>query len=331
MGDVAMAIPIISSLVSQHDVQVTVVSRPFLKPLFEEIPNVNFFAAELDGRHKGLFGLFRLHADLRKFGITEVADFHNVIRSKVVTALFSLSGMKTASIDKGRAEKKALTRLNNKIFKQLPATTDRYKSVLSKIGYPISDDSYEFPAKPELDIEVLAFTGEKFGMWVGIAPFAQHPLKIYPEDLMLEVISKLAANSHIQYFLFGSKSEKATLEKYAAGFTNVNVVAGILNFSQELNLIRNLDLMLSMDSGNAHLAAIYGVKTITLWGATHPFTGFAPYKQPLENAITADRSNFPGLPTSIYGNKNVPGYEDAMRTISPETVVAKVISALNVD
>lgn len=328
MGDVAMAVPVVSSLARQHDVQITVVSRPFLKPLFDDIPNVNFFAADLDGRHKGIFGLLRLYSDLRKLGITSVADFHNVIRSKVITNLFALSGRRTASIDKGRKEKKALTRLHNKVFKQLTPTADRYKNVLSHIGFDVNDDIYEFPPKPELSAALHDFAGAKSGKWVGIAPFAQHRLKMYPEDLMSEVIEKLSAKADVRYFLFGSRSEKPILDKYASGHPNVKVVAGNFDFRQELNLIRNLDLMLSMDSGNAHLAAIYGIKTITLWGATHPFTGFAPYKQPFGNAITSYREKFPALPTSIYGNKNVPGYEDAMRTILPETVVAKVLSEL---
>jgi ADP-heptose:LPS heptosyltransferase len=84
--------------------------------------------------------------------------------------------------------------------------------------------------------------------------------------------------------------------------------------------------MLSMDSGNAHIAAMLGVKVITLWGATHPFAGFSPFNQPLGNALTADRNLFPKLPTSVYGNKMVEGYEDAMRTISVESVINKINS-----
>ena len=93
-------------------------------------------------------------------------------------------------------------------------------------------------------------------------------------------------------------------------------------FKQELQLISNLDVMLSMDSGNAHLAAMLGVKVITLWGATHPFAGFSPFNQPLENALTADSNLYPKLPTSVYGNKKVAGYESAMRTIP----VAEIVS-----
>ena len=84
-----------------------------------------------------------------------------------------------------------------------------------------------------------------------------------------------------------------------------------------------------MDSGNAHLAALFGVKTVTLWGATHPYAGFAPYNQPEENCLVADRAQYPLLPTSVYGNIKVSGYEEAMRTILPEKIVDKILSQLN--
>ena len=86
--------------------------------------------------------------------------------------------------------------------------------------------------------------------------------------------------------------------------------------------------MLSMDSGNAHIAAMLGVKVITLWGATHPYAGFSPFNQPFENALVSDRNQFPKLPTSVYGNKKIEGYENAMRTISPEKIVLSIQSQL---
>ena len=101
-------------------------------------------------------------------------------------------------------------------------------------------------------------------------------------------------------------------------------VAGKLKLQQELDLISNLDIMLSMDSGNAHIAAMFGIKVITLWGATHPFSGFVPFNQPLENCLVSDREKFPQLPTSVYGNKKVAGYEDAMRSIPVETILEKI-------
>ena len=128
----------------------------------------------------------------------------------------------------------------------------------------------------------------------------------------------------IQAFSLACKRNSKDLESLTKSYNNVISVAGKLKFNQEIQLISNLDVMLSMDSGNGHIAAIFGVKTITLWGATHPYLGFSPFHQPEENSLVSDRNFYPKLPTSIYGNKKVEGYEDAMRTILPESVVEKI-------
>ena len=107
-------------------------------------------------------------------------------------------------------------------------------------------------------------------------------------------------------------------------YENVLVLAGKTNLKEELAIISNLNIMLSMDSGNAHIAAMLGVKVLTLWGATHPFAGFQPFHQPDDFCLTSDRKQYPFLPTSVYGNKKVAGYENAMRTILPNTIIDKI-------
>lgn len=329
MGDVAMTVPVLRALVKQHpEVKLTIVSRLFFKPFFDGIPNVDFFAFDEKSRHKGFFGLLRLHSDLMELHVDAFADLHNVLRSKVVRSLFAISGKKVASVDKGRAEKKALTSQTNKVFKPLTSMFERHAEVFRQLGFSIDLSNPEFPQPQLLDAQIREITGSKEGSWIGIAPFAQYDSKVYPKDLMQRVIDDLAENERYKIFLFGGKNEISVLDAFAGGKENVLDMAGKIKFQQELQLISNLDVMLSMDSGNAHIAAMLGVNVITLWGATHPFTGFSPFNQPMENAIVSDREKFPKLPTSVYGNKKVAGYEDAMRTIAPETVVAKIISSL---
>jgi ADP-heptose:LPS heptosyltransferase len=330
MGDVAMTVPLLRALVLQYpEVKVTVLSRPFFKPFFDDIPRVTFFGADLNGRHKGFLGLVRLYRELKAYHIDAVADLHNVLRSKVVTTLFSLSGKPTATTDKAREEKKALTRAENKVFKQLMPITQRHIQTLAKLGFSIDLTVPVFLEKQPLTTEVINVTGPKQGTWIGIAPFAQHAGKVYPADLMQQVINLLAKNSNYRLMLFGGgKQEIEMLEQFAKGHNNVVVTAGKLKLQQELDLISHLDVMLSMDSGNAHMAAMKGIKVVTLWGATHPYAGFAPFNQPIENALTANREQYPLLPTSIYGNKIVEGYEDAMRSINSRTVVEKIEEVL---
>ena len=42
----------------------------------------------------------------------------------------------------------------------------------------------------------------------------------------------------------------------------------------ELNLMSHLDVMLSMDSANMHLASLVNIPVVSVWGATHPYAGF---------------------------------------------------------
>lgn len=329
MGDVAMTVPVLRAFSAQYpEVKITVISRPFFKPFFDGIPNLSFFAFDDKERHKGFFGLLRLFSDLRKLNIDAFADLHNVLRSTIIRTLFTLSGKKAAFVDKARAAKKALIRPENKIFEPLPTMFERHAAVFHQLGFPVDLSNQKFPEKQELTAELLSVTGKKEGKWIGIAPYAQYDSKVYPSDLMQQVVDQLSENQDYRLFLFGGKDEVNKLEAFAKGRENILVVAGKINFKQELQLISRLNVMLSMDSGNAHIAAMLGVKVITLWGATHPYTGFLPFNQKMENALTSDREKFPKIPTSVYGNKKVAGYEEAMRTIHPEEVVRSIQSQL---
>jgi len=330
MGDVAMTVPVLRALVLQHpDVKITIVSRPFFQPFFEGVPNVNFFGVDLKERHKGFLGLFRLFSDLRKLDIDLVADLHNVLRSKVVRTLFALSGIKVAATDKGRAEKKALTSLTNKVFAPVKPMVERHVDTFKQLGFSIDLTNPQFPEKAILSEEIFSITGTKNQNWIGIAPFAQYESKVYPSDLMQKVIDDLAKNKNVKIFLFGGgATEIQKLKQLQNNHDNVIIVAGKLSFEAEIQLISNLDIMLSMDSGNSHISSMLGVKVITLWGATHPFAGFKPFNQPDDFCLTSDRKQYPFLPTSVYGNKKVAGYENAMRTILPFQVIEKINSNL---
>jgi predicted oxidoreductase len=104
--------------------------------------------------------------------IDVVADLHNVLRSKVVRTLFALSGKKVAATDKGRAEKKALTSLTNKVFTPVKSMVERHLDTFKQLGFSIDLSQPQFPEKAILSKEMLSITGIKNQNWIGIAPFA---------------------------------------------------------------------------------------------------------------------------------------------------------------
>ncbi|MBU2949607.1 glycosyltransferase family 9 protein [Tamlana agarivorans] len=315
MGDVAMSAPVVRALIEQYPkVNITILTRGFFKPFFRDIPRVTVFSAEVKGKHKGVRGLYKLAQELNKSHFFAVADLHHVLRSKILK-LF-LNSKRFIALDKGREAKRLL--VSGEKFEPLKTTLQRYVDVFDKLGFPVDLSKPTFPKRVALNEKLLELLGRDSKKWIGIAPFAAHQGKVYPLDLMKQVVEKLTADYKV--ILFGGKEDRDPLSR----FENTINLAGKLSFDEELDIISNLDIMLSMDSGNAHLAAMLGVKVITIWGVTHPFAGFAPFNQPGDYALCADRIQFPKVPTSVYGNKYPEGYENAAGSIAPEVVVTKI-------
>ena len=330
MGDVAMTVPVIRAFIQQYPKsKLTILSRRSFEPLFADLPNVHFLEADVYGKHKGFFGLLKLAREIKALRIDAIADLHNVIRSKIIVRNLSLKGILTAGIDKGRAEKKKLTNAKGLGLVQLKSTHERYADVFEQLGLPVDLSTHQAPERKPLSSRLHTLIGKEPKKCIGIAPFAAYTSKMYPLASTKEVIAQLDGLDQYRILLFGGgKEEIADLVAMESSFSNVTNVAGALTFSEELDLISNLDVMVSMDSANGHLAAIYGIPVITLWGVTHPYAGFTPFEQPEENQLLADRNTYPLIPTSVYGNKFPPDYENAMESIPSERVIQKILEVL---
>lgn len=331
MGDVAITVPVIIALKENHpEIEITVLTKPHFTSIFHGIHGISTIGAEVNGEHKGFFGLWKLFKSLKGASITHVADLHNVLRSKILSFFFKCHGIEVATLNKGRAEKRALTRTKNKRFVQLKTTIERYREVFQDLGITLLSVQDGFLPKPKLSESAKKFFSKKNYQCVGIAPFAAHNSKMYRLDLMEQVIRQLILKGDYNILLFGGgKNEIEQLKSFESRFDgNVQSIAGKLNFDEELALISHLDVMLAMDSGNGHLAANYGIPVITVWGVTHPFAGFSPHHQPPKNAILPDGIRYPLIPTSVYGNRCPEGYEDAIDSIAPNTIVKRVLEVL---
>lgn len=326
LGDVAMMVPVLRVFIEQFpDVKLTVLTRPFFKPLFRDLNNVAVYEAHVNGEHKGVFGLLQLARQLKGNDIDAVADCHNVLRSNILK--YALRIKPFAQIDKGRKAKKDL--VSGKRFEPLISTHQRYADVFEALGFKIDLSTPIFPAKSNLDLNTLPIISNQLKR-IGIAPFAAFPAKAYPIVHMELVIKELS--QHYQLILFGGgQKEIESMKQLEDKYENTIYVSGRISFNDELNLISNLDLMISMDSGNAHIAAMYGIETLTIWGVTHPYAGFYPFYQDSNNALLADRNKFPKIPTSVYGKDYPKGYEKAISTISHNDIIQKARSILKTD
>ena len=326
MGDVAMLVPVLRCLYAQNQkIQVTLVTQKRFSPIFKEFIELQIISPDFIGKHKGLKGLYRLYRELKQIKPHRIADIHRNLRSRILGLFFRLSFTRTKVIDKGYTERKRLTRPTKKTMKPLTPQHFRYVEVFSRLGFALDVDKHEFPIKPGLPKSSLDIDLHSDRKWIGIAPFAAHRGKIYPLDLMQKVVGYLQKEHTVFLFGHGSK-EAAQIHVWAKAYPQVIPHALEMSFSDQLNLIANLDVMISMDSANGHLAANFGVPVITLWGMTHPFLGFSAFGQ--NNHLLVDRDKFPKVPTSPYGKLVPKGYNDAMRTITPEDVIEMVLEKI---
>lgn len=328
MGDVAMTVPVIHALATQHpDLRITVLTRKHLADLFSWTPsNVEVMGVNLDD-YKGIGGLERLYSQLRQRRFDTVADLHDVLRTKYLRTRFRMSGRQVAVIDKGRKQKQALIGHGTDAA-NLPHMTERYADVFRHLQLSVSlDFQRAFDPRLEDFTPIENRVGRKTGRWIGIAPFAAHEGKIYPLHLMQQVAVTLASRGY-HVFLFGAgNKERQILQAWEQeGIRSVcGQMGGLRN---EMLLMSRLDAMVAMDSANMHMAALVGTPVVSVWGSTHPKAGFTPWGQPATNIVQTDTLTC--RPCSVYGNQPCQfGDYRCLSHIRPETIVQAVESCIN--
>lgn len=332
LGDVAMVVPVVYSLATQYpDVRITVLSRPFARPLFEDLaPNVSFMEADLKGEYHGVRGLNSLYRRLVAKQFTHVADLHSVLRSDYLRLRFNMGRFRVEHIEKHRRQRRHLVaKSKKKVREQLPTSFQNYLDVFSRLGFPIEKPSFTSIFPPEGgNLNMLpAAIGPKrsWEQWIGIAPFAAHQGKIYPAEKMQQVIALLTQHyPKARIFLFGrGREEEHTFPLWQQQFPQcTNVSNHLETMHQELILMSHLDVMLSMDSANMHMASLTATPVVSVWGATHPYAGFLGWNQSTDNAIGLDLDC---RPCSIYGQKPCKrGDYACLNGINPEIIVDKI-------
>lgn len=330
LGDVAMLSPVVREYALQHtEDSVTVLSVPFCAPLFEDIaPNVSFLGRDVKTQYRGVTGLYRLFKELHAMHFDRIVDAHDVLRTKVLRQFFRLRGYEVRVIDKHRSERRRLTaEPGKKVLQQLPTSFENYAEAIGIPGFPGFPGVPDVPADPA-DPDIPDTPVSPGGGLIGVAPFAAHEGKIYPTNKMEQVVELLSHSGRV--VLFGGKGkEEDIMRAWAQRYNNVELARDVVSggaLAAELELMRGLDVMLSMDSANMHLASLVGTRVVSVWGATHPYAGFLGWGQRMEDCVQKD---LPCRPCSIYGSKPC-RYGDfrCLNSITPEEIMRAVLSVI---
>ncbi len=322
LGDVAMTVPVLQQVVALNpDHHVVMISDQKFEGLFSGINNLTFEGFDIKLRYRGVNGIFKIWWKLYiKYKIVAFIDLHGVLRTHLLRSLFFLSGKKVSVIRKGRKLKAALTRKREKKMYALPHTTQRYLGCFTSLGIctdqALLNQTFIQPKPPQSKVRKIGF-----------APFAKHILKMYPLEKMYEVVAHFDKKGYEIYFFGNGEYEHQLLGAWEIKTKHVVSAQKSVSLLDDMQLIATLDLMVTMDSANMHLASNANIPVISIWGPTHPFIGFYGFNQDPDRII---QSNLTCRPCSVYGNKPCWRKDHAcMMVIQPQDIINKIEAVLN--
>ena len=318
LGDVALMVPVLERYAAGNpDVTFTVAAPPMLQPLFDGMPNVHFLGL------KKKQSFVKIYKALEAVGADTVVDLHKVNRVGFALTMLRLRhlfnfGFRIFALRKGRLSRWLF--LHHWCRKPRKPQYERYDDVFQRAGLKCVNALMRKCVSADAPI-TNAITQSHNHAIIGIAPFSQHAGKVWPWENVEQLVGMLAGKGY-RVILFGSKEEAGRLESLAEKQENVESVAGKQSFAEELEIIKRLTLMVSMDSANMHFASALGVPVVSIWGATHPDFGFYGYGQNPDNALCA---NLPCQPCSAFGQKPCRyGDYHCMKAITPQRVMEKI-------
>ena len=326
MSSTAISALVVAGLRKTYpELEITVVVRERFFPFFDGIENIRLKKFEIEGLHKGLIGAVRLRNELMDADVDAIADFNNSIYTRFLRRTVFPWLCKKAWVDNGREGKKLLTRKFRKIFVQQQPTVMRYCDTLRHLGFKVKPvlPSHEQMSLPE---QIGSRASKKEGVWIGVAPFAAFNGKIYPLKLA-DRMMRILCEKYSRIFVFGrGKYEEQFAHAMELRYDNVISVIDKMSLREELNLMSYLDVVVTMDSAPMHMASLLGIRTVSIWGATHPYAGYFGYGQPEDSMIQVD---MPCRPCSVNGSKPCMfGTYACMKRISPEEIASRVEKVL---
>jgi ADP-heptose:LPS heptosyltransferase len=307
------------------EIEIIMLTRPAFRPFFFSMKNIFLFTPDFEGIHKGLAGLIRLFIDLvRQGNIDHVIDIHDVLRTKILRLLFRLKGVPISVIDKGRNEKNALNSGKRKV--QLKHSVERYCDVFAKAGFqiePIHGQSVFISETGEKKAGELLRQNQHLN--IGVAPYAKHNLKMWPEENMIRLLNHISERSRVRFWLFGGIEEEEKISNFCNKVPGSIDLSGKLSLEEELAVISRLDFMIAMDSSNMHMAALTGTKVISIWGGTDPLSGFGAWMQPENYSIKIPVDELTCRPCTTYGKGTCKrGDLACLKWLTPEIVFNKL-------
>jgi len=307
LGDVILSSVVLEPLYKKGYEITFITFEPF-KQLFIKDYRINKLMAVERSQLKSIKDLKIFSEKLKNQDL--IIDLHSNLRSFLIS---KFSKVKTLRYDKRSVQRRLLIKQLFKSFVKLKNfnVIDAYLQPLRKIGI-------EGDYRPKILIDENDFPNIDLPKsFIVVGTGARYKGKIYP--YFKEVVEILKYRENI--VLVGSKED---LEKDKNKYENVVDLRGKLNLRQSLAVISKAKLSISNDSAIAHMSRAVNTKVLMIYGATHPYFGFYPFKDEGDYIF----KNISCQPCDLHGKKECKYKDYRCFDIKPEYVAEKALSLI---
>jgi len=266
LGDAVMSVPAVRAIkTGRPDAHITISAPSNIAAIWKLIPEVD---AIIPLPRDSLFATVRLLRRHRSFDVAIL--FPNSVR---VALEAWLSGSPRRVGYRGHSRRWLL----NQIIPESPQPSPlehqsaRYLRIAEHCGVVAhtAHRSTSNAQRPSFS-QTSHITHQTFK--IGLSPGAEYgPAKRWLPERFSEVAAAVAAQSPVQWILFGTKNDAAVGEQIATalGGACLNRV-GQTTIEQLIDELRECHLLLTNDTGAMHLAALLNVPIVAIFGSTEP-------------------------------------------------------------
>lgn len=310
--------------------RITLMIRPDVAGLFVDHPVIDeILVFDYKGRDRSLAGQFRFLREIKKRRFDLAISFDSKLRPALLTWLAGIP----ARVVPERVFDDKPTRLARLYTRVTPMPFDIVNHLQADIYQEIVRQFFGIggqgePALGRLGTEHRAKAAALLADVPGSRPRialcikSTFALKDWPLDRCARLIELLHARTGASFFIVGTSGHKAYADRLRA-LTGVPVanLCGATSLKDLAALMTMTDLLISMCTGTAHIAATTGVPTIVLYGCSSP-KRWAPHNP---NAVTISREP-PCCPCSK--GEDECDMRDCMKRISADEVCQTALSLL---
>ena len=333
LGDVILTTSAIALLKKAYpQARITMLSRPIVREVIEHNPVIDdVILFDYKAKQNSIGKMWAMVQELRRRKFDLVISFDRKLRPALLCLLAGIP----VRVGPSRVFDRKPSRVTWLYTHTVPITHDldetlqaeTYQEIIRGFTGAAGHERPVLPTPTEAQrTKAAALLSSAAGKRkIGLCVKGTFGLKTWPKEYFAEVVRSLNARYDAAFYVTGAPGDYDYAEEVirAIGLPIENL-CGKTDLMELAALYEQLDLLVSVDTGGAHIAAVTGVPLVVMFGCTSPRRW-----HPISDNAKAFTSNEPCCPCS-YGETDCPSYPqpNCLYHLTPDVVLAACIRFL---